>query len=300
MALKLNSPPSIICPNKCGRPLQLDDYFPGPYFSGLEMNCLFCGKDLDLWTYAVDLLAEKSKLFRNRGAAFIGGRETFFTFLLAPNETREVTLTDYGIPKDSKLIYMVYTPTVGAGWPIAMHSNELLQHKHGHKMTFYGKPFPNSDMTPSQNHNIQVQVTFIPKTADQIPFELLANAYEYFLEDNYQEMILPSAVALEDATKQLAYEVLQRIGLPENLNPSRRISFEIIIPLIAKQHSIPALNKKIISSVLKLWKLRDQMAHKGVLEDSLDLDGAAKLLAAAMFSINYFSFFRDTIHQNFQ
>ena len=77
-------------------------------------------------------------------------------------------------------------------------------------MTFFGKPFPGSDKPPSHNHNVQMAVTYIPKTVDQIPFELLANAYEYFLEDNYQEMIMPSAVALEDAVKSLAKQPFKK------------------------------------------------------------------------------------------
>jgi len=255
------------------------------------MKCPSCGKTFDLWTHVVDLLKEKTKLFRNRGAAFIGARETWFTFQLPPNETKQINLADFDVPEDSKLIYIIFTPEQGAGWPLEMQSNELLQHKTRHKITFYGKPFPDSKECQPTKHNVNMCVTYIPKTIDQIPFELLSNAYESFLEDNYQEMILPSAVAVEDAIKSLASELLNIIELPNNLEPNRHISLRIILPLVAKLYSIPNLNQKIVNPVLKLWKFRDKMAHKGILEDSLDLGEAARLLAAAMFSINYFSFF---------
>ena len=82
---------------------------------GSKTICPSCGRTFDLWNYVVDLLREKTKLFRNRGAAFIGARETWFTFQLPPNETREINLADYGVPDDSKLVYIVFNPTLGAG-----------------------------------------------------------------------------------------------------------------------------------------------------------------------------------------
>jgi len=206
----INHPPAILCPNQCGSVLRLEFYFPSPYFMGSKTKCSSCDRTFDLWTYVVDLLRKKTKLFRNRGAAFIGARETWFTFQLPPNETRQINLANYGVPEDSKLIYLIFTPESGAGWPLEMQGNELLQHKTRHRMTFYGKPLPDSKECQSAKHNVNMCVTYIAKTIDQIPFEVLANAYEYFLEDNYQEMIMPSAVALEDAVKSLAKQPFKK------------------------------------------------------------------------------------------
>lgn len=259
------------------------------------MNCPSCGKKFDLWDYAVRLLGKKAQLFRNQGAAFIGGREAYFTFQLPPNQTIEVDLLQYGVPEDSKLLYVVYTPMVGAGLPVEMRGNQPLQHRTTHKMLFFGKPFPDTEVRATDRHDVNMSVTYIPKSPEQIPFEHLANAYEQFLIDDYEEMILPSAVALEYAVQRVTVEVLKGMQLSDTLNPSKRISTEVIVPLICRLFGVPSLNEGIIELVVKLWSLRNQMAHKGVLDSPLDQGGAAQLLAAAMFYLNYLVFFRNTV-----
>lgn len=288
-------PPAISCPNNCGSVLRLEAYFPGPFFEGQETKCPSCGKSFDLWDYAVRLLRKKAQLFRNKGAAFIGGREVYFTFQLPPNQTVEVDLSQYGVPEDSKLVYVVYTPTAGAGWPIEMHSNQPLQHRTTHKMVLFGKPFPDAGEYGNDRHDVDMSVTYIPKTPDQIPFENLANAYEYLLADNYEEMILPSAVALEYAVKRVMVEVLRDLKLPDSLNPSKRFSLEVIVPLVCRLYGVQLLDGRIVGLIVKLWTLRDQMAHEGALKSPLDLGSAAQLLAAAMFCLNYLVFFRSVI-----
>lgn len=288
-------PPAISCPGNCGSVLRLDAYFPGPFFQGQEAQCPSCGKRFDLWDHAVNLLREKAQLFRNKGAAFIGGCEIYFNFQLPPGETVEIDLSQYGVPEDAKLIYVVYTPQLGAGWPIEMHGNQPLQHRTSHKMVFYGKPFPSTVDEGGNRHDVCMSVTYIPKTPDQIPFENLSNAYEHFLADNYEEMILPSAVALEFAVERVTVEMLKHAKLSDNLNPSKRLSLEVIIPLICKLYGLPVLDKRIVEPVLKLWSLRDQMAHAGVLKNQLDLGGSAHLLAAAMFCLNYLVFARNSM-----
>ena len=288
-------PPAISCPD-CGTVLLLEAYFPGPFFEGQETNCPSCGKNFDLWDYAVRLLREKAQLFRNKGAAFIGGHEIYFTFQLPPNQTAEVDLSQYGVPEDSKLVYVVYTPMPGAGWPIEMHGNQPLQHRTTHKMVFWGKPLPNSGKHGNNQHDVNMSVTYIPKSPDQIPFEHLANAYEHFLADNYEEMILPSAVALEYAVERMTVEILRDLQLPDSLNPSKRLSLEVIVPLVCRLYSVQLLDGRIVELIVKLWSLRNQMAHEGILKSPLDLGGAARLLVAAMFCLNYLVFFRSVVN----
>lgn len=298
MATLRHTPPTIVCPSKCCCVLRLDAYFPAPFFNNAVTTCPYCGKSFDLWEHAVNLLREKAQLFRNMGASFIGGRQISFTFQLPPNETTEVDLVHYGVPEDAKLIYVVYTPNAGAGWPIEMHSNQPLQHRTSHKMVFFGKPFPDSVVTTSGKHDVDMLVTYIPKSDDQIPFENLANAYEYFLSDNYEEIIIPSSVAVEHALKRLISELLSIVGRPNNLNTSKRTEFEVILPLICQLRGVPNLDNRISQPVIKLWKLRDQMAHEGASAIKIDLNEAAQLLAAAMFCVNYFSFVKSKVCQN--
>jgi hypothetical protein len=290
-------PPAIRCPNDCGSVLRLEAYFPGPFFERQQTKCPSCGKNFDLWDYAVKLLRKKAQLFRNKGAAFIGGREVYFTFQLPPNQTAEVDLSQYGVPEDSKLIYVVYTPMSGAGWPIEMHSNQPLQHRTTHKMMFFGKPFPDAGVRATNRHDVDMSVTYIPKSPEQIPFGHLADAYEHFLADSYEEMIIPSAVALEYAIERVTVEVLKDVQVSDDLNPSKRLSLEVIVPLICRLYGVQSLDGRIVELVVKLWRLRNLMAHEGALNSPLDQGGAAQLLAAAMFCLNYLVFFRNAISE---
>ncbi len=179
-----------------------------------------------------------------------------------------------------------------------MRGNQPLQHRTSHKMVFFGKPFPISGEKKNDRHDVNMAVTYMPKTSDQILFENLANAYEHFLVDSYEEMILPSAVALEYAIEWATVKVLKEVKLPANLSHSKRLSLEVIIPLICRLHGIPLLDRRIMGPVVKLWGLRNEMAHEGGLKNSLELGDAAQLLAAAMFCLNYLVYFRDSVNMN--
>lgn len=295
MTIARQRSPAISCPNNCGSILRLEAYFPAPFFTCQEAKCHSCGKSFDLWDYAVKLLGKRPQLFRNEGAAFIGGRNVHFTFQLPPNQTVEIDLSKYGVPEDSRLIYVVYTPMADAGWPIEMHGNQPLQHRTSHKMVFFGKPSPDAGEHGNDRYDVDMSVTYIPKTPDQIPFESLGNAFEHFLADDYEEMILPSAVAVEYALERVTVEVLRDLQLPDNSKPNKRFSLEVIVPLVCRLYGIQLLDSRIVELIAKLWDLRNQMAHAGSLKSPLDLGRAAQLLAASMFCLNYLVFFRSVI-----
>ncbi|WP_101758243.1 hypothetical protein [Oceanicoccus sp. KOV_DT_Chl] len=292
------TPPALVCRNNCGSVLRLEDFFPELYFEGITRECPTCGQKIDVWSHAIELLQKKAQLFRNKGAAFIGGEDVSFTFQLPPNKTVEVDLTDYGVPDDAKLIYVVYTPFAGAGWPIEMHGNQPIQHRTTNKMTFFGKPMPKSGNEVGGHHDVSMSVTYIPKSQEQTPFTNLANAYELFMLDKFSEMIIPCAVALEYSIERVTAYSLQASNLPDNLKPSKRLSLEVILPLICKTHNIPTLNNEITELVIRLWSLRNQMAHDGELKQHLTHAEASKILAAAMFCINYFGFLSGRVQNS--
>jgi hypothetical protein len=284
------STPTFVCPNKdCGVVLRLEAYFPHPYFSGKKSICPSCKKSFDLWEYVVLILKQKAHLFRNRGAVFIGGRETHFTFQLPPNQTAEVDLGKFGVPEDAKIIYIACTPRRGAGFPLEGRGNQLLPHRTNHKLVFFGRPLPLPDLEVKNEgrHDVYMSVTYIPKTVDQVPFENMATSFEYFLSDNFDRMVLPSAVALEYAIDRLTTELLGSVDLPNTLNPTKRISLEVIIPLYCRLYNMPRLDARIVGLVVKLWKLIDDLARKGILKQPLQQTDSAHLLAAAMFCLNY-------------
>ena len=105
-------------------------------------------------------------------------------------------------------------------------------------------------------------------------------------------MILPSAVALEFELSRLVATTLRELGLPTESKANKHYLLTVFIPLVCKLHKIQTLDEKIVRLVIDLWKHRNSMAHEGFLKEPLVRSTAAELLAAAMFCLNYFIFFR--------
>lgn len=191
-------------------------------------------------------------------------------------------------------LYIVYTPSAGAGWPLEIRGNQPLQHKHSLKMAFFGRAFPDGDVKPSGPHDVDMSVTYMPQHTGQLPFDQLATAFEYFLSDQFEKLILPCGAALEYAVERTVIESLKKLNLPER-GASKRCAIEVLIPLICKLHNVPLIDQRILNVLNGLWTRRNEMAHEGKLKHAIDMSEAAKLLAASMFYMNYLIFLRERL-----
>ncbi|MEW6058517.1 MAG: hypothetical protein AB1540_18125 [Bdellovibrionota bacterium] len=282
---------SFAC-SKCGVLLRLAAYFPQGYYLDVETRCASCNEKFVFWNVALNMLKQQSVLFRNWGAAFIGARQLHFEIQLDPDGTREVKFSDYGIPEDAKILYLSYTPTGGV-FPIELHGNQPIRWKTPATISLYGRPIPREE-GEERTGKISIFVTFLSHSPHEHALSNLALAFDAFLRDDYEAMIIPASVSVEDTMTQLADDFLIANKLPI-LRPSKQVIREIILPLACSLKSAPRQRTHILALIKELWACRDEMAHKGHLDKPLDLEKAAELLCAAIFDVNYFNFIRPQL-----
>ncbi|MBS7807997.1 hypothetical protein [Variovorax sp. PCZ-1] len=291
-----NSQPTIVCP-ACGTFLPLQQYFPFAYFHGAKTACAYCKAEFDLWDSAIKILSQEPLLFRKRGAAFIGAHELSFVYQLPAEATVEIDLHELGVPLNSKLLYIVHSPTSEAAWPLELSSNQLTQRKRTNKLMFYGRPFPKSHESITCSPDVSISITYLPPSSDQISSDQLALACEYLLEDQYEKMLLPCAVAVEQITQRTVFDVLKKLGLPTNHEPNKRLGLEVILPMASQLLDIPKLDNRVTNLIAKLWRLRNQMAHQGSVSSGVKLAEVAEIFVASIFCVNHLSMVRQDVEQ---
>jgi hypothetical protein len=290
--------PTILCPEQgCGRSISVNRFFSEKNFQSSIVACEYCNNTFDLWDYSVDLLNKRTALLRNRAAALIGACELSFTFQLPPEDTVEIDLVELGMPVNSVLLYVNVTPIGGAGWPMQIQRNELMQNRTTSKLMFYGRRFPHDDGT-AKDHDVCMSATYIPKSKDSEYFDHLALAFEYFLINDFEKMVLPCAVTIEQLVKRTVADALKKFGLSTNVGKSKWIDLEILIPLICKLLKVSPLDEKILLEIRRLWGERNSMAHKGRLNSVIDSPTAARLLTASIFCSQFLIFLRFAIDKH--
>ncbi len=264
-------------------------FFPQAYYLEVETKCSRCNISFDFWNMALDLLLTRSALFQNWAAAFIGAQQAFLEIELGPEEVRELKFSEYGIPDDAKILYLNYTPYGGGMFPVELHGNVPIHQMTPHTVTLYGRPIPKHEGSQSKG-KVTVFVAFLTHSADKHELSSLASAFDAFLRDDYEAMVIPASAAIEDSMVRLVTDFLRINGLPTKHRPSKQVTRGIILPLACSLRGVPRQRNHIVALVKDLWGLRDKMAHAGHLDRPLDPATAANLLCAAMFEVNYFRF----------
>lgn len=276
------------CPH-CGIVYNLAAFFPQAYYSDVETQCSRCHTTFDFWKIALDSLTKRSALLRTFAASFIGAQQAFFEIDLAPDQVREVTFAEYGVPEDARILYLNYTVEGGGVWPVELHGNEPIRRTTPAAIALYGRPLPKSEGGQAQN-KVNIFVTFVVHSPEEHALSNLAAAFDAFLREDYEAVVVPAAVAVEDTMVRLVNDYLSANGFPTKYRPNKLVIREIILPLACSLKALPSQRTHISALIKALWKHRDDMAHTGRLENSLDSDKAAELLCAAMFEVNYLRF----------
>lgn len=280
--------PSFHCPS-CGISFRLAAFFPQAYYLKIKTECSGCNTAFDFWALAVDCLKQRSALFRNLAAGFIGAQEAFFEVTLGREEVCEFKFSDYGIPEDAKILYLNYTPYGGGMFPVELHSNQVIPRQTFRTIALYGRPIPRSEGEEGKG-KVNVFVTFLTHSPDEHALSNLGLAFDAFLQEDYEAMIIPASVAIENTMGRLVDDFLKINGLPAKHRASKLIAREIILPLGCKLKDAPVQRTHILALIKDLWRYRDQMAHAGHLDQPIAPSEAAELLCAAMFEVNYFRF----------
>ena len=284
----MNIAPWVRCP-ECGHPIQIEDSQVIGYFSGKPVVCAKGHKVADWWKTACQEIEENFML--NQAFAFIGAQTIIFQLVLQQGKRTTYRFSDYGIPRDARILYVNYTPQGGGLFPIEMHGNVPMRRFFNDEVVVFPVPFgPNDSVVDTE---VSVMVSWVPRTADDESWQSLTDAFEFYAQTRYTSMIVPANVAVESALSRLLTAYLEKFIAKKRVEDFLENAatyghqLNVVLPVLTALNSLPALPDHVRGVLNRLRGLRNELAHTGVLEHPLDQRNAAELLCGSLFGLHY-------------
>ncbi len=267
------------------------------YFSKIEMKCSKCQTELDWWAL---LLRHFDWGFPSYLYAIVGGLQTSLMIHMKPNENYELDLLKIGIPKESKILQVSYTPNGNGLFPLQVHGNTPYRHFIPHKIILFGRPFGE----PSEKTPVAVSINWVLQTENNELWENLVESVEAFSINNFQASIIPANVAVEAKLNEIMDAYLSKYA------SSKRVSdflvsgatyshqLNILLPLISNIEKFPNLPDHIRGGLNELRDYRNKIAHKGTTVKQLDKKTTGRLLCSASFALGYLTLLENKIESN--
>jgi hypothetical protein len=285
-----------VCP-KCSHtqlPLAL---VAGSYFEGKEMLCRNeqCRKPIDYWSATLGFIGGEG--IPTILLVSIGARETFFDITLSAGMTKEIDLTQHGIPDDATLLGITFTPQGADCFPQVMHSNQVPFRSLKSKFHVYGLP-----ISDGEGGNIEVDVAWVQKGDNTISWSYLLDAFEAMASHHWRSAILPAYAAFEIALSPLVLE-----GLAKHISKTVVDSFKgeksfssssalnVLLPILCKEANLPPLPEGIRIRLNQLRRLRNDMVHEGVENTAVSQELAGESLCASVFGLEYLRYIRPRL-----
>jgi hypothetical protein len=159
-------------------------------------------------------------------------------------------------------------------------------------ITLVPRPVPPTSRAVTTEVLVLVYWANTPLT--EVAWSNLVGAFEAFFATDYSGAIIPANVAVESRLAPLVERYLARkIGIsPTRLRDLRKdltysIHLDILLPTLIQLCNAPAITKIILDNLRTLKSLRNDLAHRGTSERSLDRDQVAIYLAAAVLAFGY-------------
>jgi hypothetical protein len=263
------------------------------HFLGRPIVCQGCGAARDWWR---EVLAAVREHFMLTGAFHaIGAKTTVLRPRLQRGVAVTVDLAAYQIPENAIVLHSNFTGS--PLFPMRWQGNVPRHDPLDKKWMIYGAPI-GTDATEGE---AQLTVTWIaPDAADTALLQLVDAAMAY-AEKRYQYLVLPANVAVESELSAACYAWLAafcskdraRQFLEDGATYAHQLN--ILLPAACRDLKFVDLPEHLVGKLNRLRKLRNDVVHRGKLNDPLDQATAAELLSAAIFGAHYIAMFRGEI-----
>jgi hypothetical protein len=280
--------PCVGCP-VCGHPIQIEDSQVTGYFSGLPVICANGHQLADWWNAACREIEKNFML--NQAFAFIGAQTVIFQIELQLGKRSIYRFSDFGIPRDARILYVNYTPQGGGLFPIEIHGNVSTRRFVSDEVVVFPVPFgPDNSAVDTE---VSVMVSWVPQTADDESWQSLTDAFESYAQTHYSSMIVPANVAVESALSRLLTAYLEKFVAKKRVEDFLENAatyghqLNVVLPVLTTLNSLPDLPDNVRGVLNRLRSLRNELAHTGVLEHPLNQRSAAELLCGALFGLHY-------------
>lgn len=288
--------PWVRCPS-CGNPIQVEQKQIIDYFKGQLIACARCHSTLDWWSTSCREIEDN--FMQNQAFVFIGAQTLLFQLELKNGLKTIYRFSDYGTPKDAKILYVNYTPDGGGLFPIEMHGNVSTKRFLGDEVVLYPAPLA-AGKIPGDT-KVNVMVSWVPRTVNDESWQSLVDAFEAFAHEKYSSMVVPANVAVESALCRVLTTYLEKFVSKKRVEDFLENAatyghqLNVLIPTIASLKSLPLLPNHVRGALNKLRSFRNDLAHAGVLEKPLDPRSAAEALCGALFGFYYVRYIEEQL-----
>ncbi|WP_124551098.1 hypothetical protein [Burkholderia sp. Bp9015] len=262
------------------------------YLVGNKIKCPNCEEPIDWWGMVRTIIFENFMF--NEAFSPIGAKTTLFKLNIKNGQSGHYRLSDFNVPDGARVLYTNYTPEgtpTGALMPIEVHGNVPTRVRPRDEVSFYPQPIGE---IPPDEVTVCVMVTWIPDARGDAVWEGLVNAFEAYVNDDYDAAIVPANVAVEANLSKFMYEFLTCQGIARKrtesfLSDAATYSHQlnVLLPLVTSLTGLPKLSDDIRGRLNTLRGLRNEIAHHGRTEKPLTKDTVADLLTASLFGLRY-------------
>lgn len=246
--------------------------------------CPHCNTHLNLFNIISNCIEEN--FFFTDVFEFVNANTSIIQFTLKPASVITITFEEYGIPKGSRILQINYTPEMGGLYPLEWHGNTPFRLAPRDFVTLYPAQF--CDSTPSDT-KVNMMITWIESgSLEDASLRSLVDAFQEYSLQDFDTCIVPANTAIEFDTMQYIENALEAVSSKNNIKEffkggvSYVPSLKIVIPLIAKTKNFPTMPEQLLTSLVTLASLRNQIAHTGKTKAPLSKEQVAKCLSGVI------------------
>ena len=292
----MNISPWIPCTN-CNAPIIVENTFIYNYFNNKPILCTNCGFSLN-WFKAVNQAIRKNFML-NQAFSVLEANTKIIEIYLKQGTRTCINFLDNGIPKESRILYINYTPQGGNLYPLEIHGN--VPHRRILTEEIWLYPASSSNNQTTSETKVNVMISWIENSEDEIEFINIVDAFEAYSNNQYLDSVVPANVAVESALAKLLNTFISNYVSNKHtdnfLKDAATYSYQlnVVLPLIVKLKNLPVLPDNIRGNLNNLRDYRNQIAHTGKTKDVLTKENIADALCAALFGLKYISYIHDKL-----
>jgi hypothetical protein len=276
-----------VCRN-CLFTLPVLDRLAPDYFEGRPIVCENCHQPVDLWECTLSQFRTPEVPFL--GLISAGSTQSGFLFNLAAGQSKELDLTEYGVPSDALILDVSFTPQGGNCLPLMVHGNRAYTRTVGTKFWVYGRPILDCVSEPGR---ISARVVWVKNHKESPSGSYLLDALDAAAGRRWSNVVLSSYIAFEVSLMPLVTKSMQKFISKkriENLPPneiSSSSAWNVLLPLLLAANSVPTAPEPVSDALNGARKLRNRIVHEGLLEPEVNENAAGQALCASLFGLAY-------------
>ena len=280
-------PPPWECP-ECKRQFHFTADLIDAYFSQKNIVCPACSHKDSPWMVALKMIRGPMPwgLFYPLGAT----TTVYFTKLFLNTVTR-INLHDHGLPKDAVILDLTYTPS--KMFCIEMSSNSRRQRPSGARLQLFGfQTYTVQDKSVSEGE-VNIAVTWVRSSEADFSWNNLVAAFDGYASPDFKTAIVPANVSIENRLFNLISSEFGSVctgdRLKEFLERAATYSHQlnVLLPYVANKHAFHQMDTDLRGCLNRLRNLRNDLAHRGHLDNTVTKESCAELLVASVFAFRY-------------